>query len=127
MDLEKINKCRGKKSKCVSQKGKGMEGGENRQERNIVKVTAEKKSLLVRQLEACQCVSECLCMCAWTYWSLKSAVFWHLCSKLQLLSVSERPPLEQLYLRPKSNYKLELHTHTPALLNYHNKSGKIRV
>lgn len=79
--------------------GKGMEGGEDRQERNIVKVTAEKKSLLVRQQEACQCVSECVCTCAWTYWSLKSAVFWHLCSKLQLLSVSERPPLEQLYLR----------------------------
>lgn len=74
----------------------------------LLKVTAEKKSLLVRQLAACQCVFVCVWVrvCACTYWSLEFAVFWHSCSRLQLLSVSEHPPLEQLYLRDRAKQHL---------------------
>lgn len=100
---------------------------EKTDERNIVKVTAEKKSLLVRQLEARQCVSVRLCAAAWTYWSLKFALFWHLCNKLQLLSESEHPPLEQLYLRDQNQTTDYNCTHTPACINNHNTSGKIWV
>lgn len=80
--------------------GKGR--GKKRQEIHIVKVTAEKKSLLVRLQAACQCVWECVLMCMWTYWSLEFAVFWHSCSRLQSLSGSEHPPLEPLYLRDRA-------------------------
>lgn len=102
MDIKDNIKTYGKNQ--IMFNGEIGKGREKRQEIHIVKVTAEKKSLLVRQLAACQCVWECVFVC--TYWSLEFAVFWHSCSRLQLLSVSEHPPLEQLYLRDRAKLHL---------------------
>lgn len=61
--------------------------------------------------ETASSLSVCVCVFVCTYWSLEFAVFWHLCSRLQLLSVSEHPPLEQLYLRDRAKLRL-LHKST---------------
>lgn len=99
------NKTHGKHQVTLNGKvGKGR--GTRRQEVQIVKVTAEKKSLLVRLQAACQCVWECVFVCVCTHWSLAFAAFWHWCSRLQSLSGSEHPPLEPLYLRGRAQLRL---------------------
>lgn len=92
------------KKQCLEgEESRGMQGRHKRRgERKTLleQLTAENKQwLAIRQLAVCEPVCEYADVCVCTHWSWESVASWRWYSRPQSLSVSERPPLELLYLR----------------------------